>query len=481
MRHIRHLILLLPWLALVLAVACTDDDTFTTSPANHLSFSQDSVSLDTVFSQVPSITKTFWVYNRSGSGIRCASIRLEKGNQTGFRVNVDGSYLGATAGYQMSNLEIRNKDSIRVFVELTSPLANKDVPTRLEDNLLFTLESGVVQKVNLNAFSWDAIKYYNMVVDHDSLISTTRPVIVYGGITVNRGATLTIGAGTTLYFHEDAGIDVHGKLNIQGEADNNVILRGDRLDHMFDYLPYDGVSGQWRGLHFFEESYDNAINYADIHSTYHGVICDSSDVSKLKLSLYNSIVHNCQGYGLKVTHSVVDVVNCQITNALDDCVAVFGGVARLLNCTIAQFYPFDANRGVALRFTNFHEGQTYPLYDFNCINSLVTGYDDDVVMGEADSTANYVFSFDHCILRTPAIEDTVNVRDVVWENIEDTVGCGEKHFKMVDLQKQRYDFRLDSLSTAIGKAAHVEGLTLDRLGVRRDDEPDIGCYEYVKP
>ena len=198
MRHIRHLILLLPWLALALAVSCTDDDTFTTSPANHLTFSQDSVSLDTVFSQVPSITKTFWVYNRSGSGIRCASIRLEKGNQTGFRVNVDGTYLGATAGYQMSNLEIRNKDSIRVFVELTSPLANREVPTRLEDNLLFTLESGVVQKVNLNAFSWDAIKYNDMVVDRDSLISTARPVIVYGGITVNQGATLTIGAGTTL-------------------------------------------------------------------------------------------------------------------------------------------------------------------------------------------------------------------------------------------------------------------------------------------
>lgn len=467
-------------LFIALAVSCTDDDTFTTSTANKLAFSQDSITLDTVFSQVPSVTKTFWVYNRSGSGIRCSSIRLEKGNQTGFRVNVDGSYLGATAGYQVSNIEVRDKDSIRVFVELTSPLNNRETPTRLEDNLLFTLESGVVQKVNLNAYSWDALKYNNMVVDRDSTIATTRPIIIYGGINVEKGATLTIGAGTTIYFHENAGINVHGTLNIQGEVDNNVVLRGDRLDNMFDYLPYDAVSGQWQGIHIFEESYDNVINYADIHSTYNAVVCDSSSVDRLKLSLYNSVLHNCQGYGLLATHSVVDVVNCQVTNTLYDCVAVYGGVARLLQCTIAQFYPFDSNRGAALRFANFKDDHVYPLYDFICANCIVTGYADDVVMGEADSTANYKFSFDHCLLRTPAIDDTVNVRDVVWENPEDTVGCGEKHFKMVDLQQQRYDFRLDSLSTAIGKAAVIESLPLDRLGIWRDEEPDLGCYEYVK-
>ena len=82
---------------LIALFSCTDDDDFTTSPANCLDFSLDTVRLDTVFSQVPTATKTFWVYNHSGSGIRCSSVRLEKGNQTGFRVNVDGVYLGASA------------------------------------------------------------------------------------------------------------------------------------------------------------------------------------------------------------------------------------------------------------------------------------------------------------------------------------------------------------------------------------------------
>ena len=249
---------------------------------------------------------------------------------------------------------------------------------------------------------------------------------------------------------------------------------------MFSYLPYDRVSGQWKGIRFHEPSYENTINYADIHSTYNGIVCDSSGVDRLKLSLYNSIVHNCQGYGVKVVHSVVDVVNCQITNTLMDCLAVYGGAARVMQSTIAQFYSFDANRGAALRFANYDEERILPLYQFDCVNCLVTGYADDVVMGEADSTATYNFSFENCLLRTPAISDTIRVKNVIWENPEDTLTGSVKHFAKMDTENLIYDFRLDSLSTAIGKALPIEGLPYDRLGIRRDEEPDLGCYEYVK-
>ena len=96
----------------ILLMACSDDDSFTTSPSNLLTFSVDSVKLDTVFARVPSSTSTFWVYNKSGNGLRCSSVRLAQGNQTGFRVNVDGLYLGATEGFQTSEIEVRDGDSI---------------------------------------------------------------------------------------------------------------------------------------------------------------------------------------------------------------------------------------------------------------------------------------------------------------------------------------------------------------------------------
>ena len=82
------------------ATACMDDDDFTLSSAHTLSFGTDTLSLDTTFSSVPTPTKMFWVYNRSGKGIKIANVRLRRGNQTGFRVNVDGTYLGQQAGWQ---------------------------------------------------------------------------------------------------------------------------------------------------------------------------------------------------------------------------------------------------------------------------------------------------------------------------------------------------------------------------------------------
>lgn len=457
--------------------ACNDDDSFSASPANLLTFEKDTVRLDTVFSKIPAATKSIWVYNRSGDGIRCASVKLEHGNQTGFRVNVDGVYLGASAGYQVQDVEIRNKDSIRVFVELTSSLQHADEPQKVEDNLIFTLESGVQQKVNLNAFSWDAELLQGVVVHQDSVIQGSKPVVIYGGLTVSEHATLTIAAGTTLYFHNNAGLDVYGKLLCQGTEDKNVVLRGDRIDRMFDYLPYDRVSGQWQGIHFRESSYDNVLEYTDLHSAYNGIMCDSADVAKTKLLLWNSTVHNCQGYGLWAANCKIDIRNSQLTNTLKDCACFVGGDVTILNTTLAQFYPFDAARGSALAFNNQN-----PLVALICFNSLITGYADDVAMGTnvvPDNDFNYLF--DHCIIRTPAVEteESVGFRDVIFEDATDTTTGSWKHFANIDTDNLIYDFRLNSTSAAIGMADPQTAMPTDRNGVRRDDEPDAGAYEYV--
>ena len=262
-------------------------------------------------------------------------------------------------------------------------------------------------------------------------------------------------------------------------------MRGDRTDRMFDYLPYDMVSGQWRGIVFHGSSYGNAVSYTDVHGTYDGIVCDSTDVSRSKLQLYNSTVHNCQGYGLKAVNSAVDVRNCQITNTLNDCVAVFGGKVSLTHCTIAQFYPFDSNRGVALRYAN-HDGDTkLPLERMDCVNTIVTGYGEDMVMAddcstEGDSTV-FNYSFFNSLLRTRKVDDNANIVGTVWEDVKDTAEVlGEKNFRLVDIDMQRYDFHLDSLSYAIDKADKELSLPLDRDGRQRGELPDIGCYEFVK-
>ena len=145
----KDIILFLSFAMVWLMAACQDDDSFTTSPSNLLTFSTDTVKLDTLFSNVPSAAKTLWAFNRSGDGLRCTSIRLERGAQSGFRVNVDGIYLGEDNDYSTNEVEVRNKDCIRVFIEATLPTASIATPEEQSDNLIFTLESGVEQRVNL--------------------------------------------------------------------------------------------------------------------------------------------------------------------------------------------------------------------------------------------------------------------------------------------------------------------------------------------
>lgn len=472
-------------------MSCSDEDSFSISRSDRLSFSRDTVLLDTVFSTVPTSTYTFWVYNNSSDGLRVRQVRLQRGNQTGFRVNVDGTYLDNTTGSLVNNVEIRKGDSIRVFVELTSARTNVDEPQLVEDNLVFFLESGVEQKVNLRAYSWDALIYDDMVIKKDTTISSSKPIIIRRGIKVDSMATLTVNAPTRLYFHSGAGLDVYGRLLVNENAavPGEVVMRGDRTDRMFDYLPYDRVSGQWKGIRIHSSSKGNRIVSADIHSSEYGIVCDSAayDAETERLRLESVTIHNCKGTGLELNNANAWLANCQITNTLGDCVQIYGGKVLMVYCTLGQFYPFSADRGVALRFSNMKNEQHCPLQLLECYNSLITGDAEDEIMGEAgkDTLVAFQYYFQNCILKTPAVdEEDKEVKsfvDVLFETSEDTIN-GRKHFLVIDDGKQYYDFHLDSLSTARKRAVPVSQYPYDRGGAVRGDTPDAGCYQFeAKP
>ena len=426
--------------------ACSDDDSFTTSGNDLLTFSVDTVKMDTVFSNVGSRTYSFWVHNHTGDGIRIGTVRLRNGNQTGFRVNVDGTYLDNTLGSVANDFEVRGGDSICVFVELTARENNALQPQLVEDDLVFSLESGVEQRVNLRSYAWDAISLKDFEIDKDTLIETEKPIVVYGdGINVDSGAGLTL-RNTTLYFHDGAGLTVRGTLNT-----DHVVMRGDRLDHMFDYLPYDRVSGQWRGVSFEGPSKDNQLTDTEIRNAMTAVALDSAaiDTTAQRLTMIRCVVHNAKGDGVSVSNSHIGLYYCQLTNTLGNCLSLKGGIADIDHCTLAQFYPFTASRGAALSFNDSHD-----LW-LMCSNSIVTGYTDDVVMGSHNDTARvFVYRFEDCLLRTPAVaDDTVSFKRIQWETAQDSIQ-GKKHFVTIDERNLIYDFHLDSLSTAQGKGCY---------------------------
>ena len=414
--------------ALTLLTACSDNDSFTTDRSHRLTFTTDTVRMDTLFATVPSATYTFWVHNQSGDGLRLRSVRLERSGQSGFRVNVDGSYLNPV----VNNLEIREGDSLRVFVEVTAFENQSPDPQLVEDNLLFTLESGVEQRVNLRTYSWNAELWQTVDVTADQTIESTTPIVVYGGINVAKDAALTI-KNTTIYFHDGAGITVKGALTVE-----NSLLRGDRLDHMFDYLPYDRVSGQWKGITVNPHAVGCLLLDSELRNAMDGIVADTTTVV-----LSGSTVHNCKGSGLWAHDCVVDIQYSTLSNTLKDCLTLLGCQATLDHVTLAQFYPLSANRGFALRFEPSEQ-----VFSLTCSNTLVTGYAEDVIEGEVDENSKY--SFANCLLRTVVPEDTQFFKNVIWEKKDDDIQ-GKKHFVLVDEDNLIYDFRLKEESPAYEK------------------------------
>ena len=245
MKRISHplllTLLLLPLAAITLTLsACDDEEQFTTDPTATIAFSQDTISFDTLFSRTISTTQRFCVYNHGSKSLRLSTVTLASGGTSGFMINVDGQ-----SGDNIQDVAIGDGDSIFVFVKVLLSAQQSTTPVPCSDDIIFRLESGQESKVHLQASGQDCeVKTAYTFTSDTTLTSVGLPIVVFDSLVVAPTATLTLQEGTTLYFHNGATLIVHGSLRVNGKADSPVIFRGDRLDRMFTYLPYDGLENQ---------------------------------------------------------------------------------------------------------------------------------------------------------------------------------------------------------------------------------------------
>ena len=479
------------WLlcALSAITACDDYDTFTTDRSAVLLFDRDTVAFDTMFTTIGSSTQTLVAYNKGDRGLRIASVRLERGAASPFRVNVDGQDLSQTAQAAAADFEVRRRDSLIVRIEVTLPHFGDTATHTEEDALVFTLESGVAQRVPLSASGLDAIFMRGHVVEADTMLTGSQPIVVYDSLVVAPAATLTIASGTTLYFHDGAGLKVRGRLLAQGTLEAPVVLRGDRTDHMFDYLPYDRLPSRWEGLTIATSSYSNELDYVDLHGACFGVACDSSSLEQSTIVLRNCRIHNVGGHGISAQHVQLTAVNCEVSNTLGHCVYVFGGDVSFAFCTLAQFYPLDARRGDALFVANLMDEVYRPLICADFLSCVITGYADDVIMGSfydprtSDLDINdpqQNFLFDHCFMATVVDDDDPSFIEPQLDDGPATESH-EHNFRLLDTHAFIYDFSPVAASRICGAAstALASIVPADRMGRDRtaDGKPDAGCYE----
>ncbi len=466
-------------LSVLLAASCSEEADFSSNPSLRLQFSCDTLMFDTLFTAVGSPTAKMKVYNRNSSSLRISNVRLASGGSSGFRMNIDGQ-----SSNIISDIEIRKNDSIYIFVEATLDKNSSDVPLFVSDSLLFTLESGVQQGVTLLAFGRDVEFMKGKVFETNSNIARGH-YIIYDSLVVSNGVELTIDAGTILYFHKDAVINVRGTLKAIGEHGSPIVMRGDRTDNMFDYLPYDNIPGQWGGVTFDSLSNNNILKHCDIHSAKYGILVQRGDTSAQRLTIESSIIENFDGNALETVMARVNVSNSLIANARGNCVKVVGGSVEFVHCTIANFYIWK-QRDVALALHNSIDGKPAPLRNALFANCIITGSRTDELMGyltQFGDTLSNIANYRFCssLINTIADEENERFADIVYDD-KSVRPFAKEHFRLIDNEEFRYDFHLSDSTSARGIADshYSQQLRYDLDGVERPlENADAGCFQYV--
>lgn len=398
-------------LAALLFAACDDYDDFTTDPAARLAFSEYAVAFDTVITAEGSSTRTLIVRNYNDAGLRIRAVSLQQGAASPFRVNVDGQYLDGGSG---ADFEVRTQDSIFVRLECTLPDTDRDEVTHYDDRLLFCLESGTVQAVDLSAIGMDVYRWTDRTLSADEVVESKRPILVAGQLTVNEGVTMTVKGGTRLFFRDNGSLLVRGTLKVEGEEGRPVVMRGDRTDNLLWYMPYDNTPDRWNGLVFESTSVGNTLAWLDLHSARWGIRAEKTD-----LTLESCIFHNIAGKyealnnGLYLKECELTAHNTCISNVMGHGLWLVGGKASLDRCTMAQYLIIGSGtKGDALHLANRTDDGEYPIEDYTFKRCLVMGYGDDVISADFvnPTSREEKLLFDECYLNT--VRDPADARFV---------------------------------------------------------------------
>lgn len=478
---------------LLLAFACRKEEDIFDSPSAQLRFSTDSITFDTVFTTVGSVTKNIRVYNPYDERVKIGSIRLQGGESSAFRINVDGS-----PGAIHSNVEIAAKDSLFIFIEATIDPTNQNNPFVITDQIEF-FTNGNRQDVDLVAWGQDA-NYFTPTSFNRNLPDFTcltgpcsdtvapvnitwtkdKPYVIYGFIAIDSLDQLTIEAGTRVYFHQDGGMWVYrgGTLKVNGTQEEPVIFQGDRLEEAYKARP-----GQWDRI-WINEGGANEINHAIIRNGFIGIQAevlpfdDPPYNDPAGLLLRNTRIENCSGFGLLSSIYNIRAENLVVSNCGQYNVVLRGaGNFDFFHCTFSNFFQADSRETpsffVQNSFVTANATQVIGEPQVGLYNSIVYGDLENEFITEVINNGNIELDVRNCILRTnQSVSDTASFKNITLnppnQIFEDPVN---RQLKLIE----------NSVARNIGDLNIANQVMNDILGNSRvaDGQPDLGAYEYT--
>lgn len=501
MKQIFSVVLLI----FIFSIASCRKDFSTLASVGKLEFSKDTVFLDTVFTNIGSSTYNLKVYNRSSNAITIPSIALENGNNSNYRLNIDG-----IPGKSFQNIDILAKDSIYVFIETTIDVNTVNNPL-YTDKILF--DTGINQQdVDLVTLVQDAVFLFpnknaqtmeidslmldgshfaqgRFLNDNELIFTNEKPYVIYGYIGVPKNKTLLMEAGTKVHFHNNSGlvVDKNASLKINGTLETPVTIEGDRLEHYFS-----NIAGQWGTIWLRAGSKNNEINYAIIKNGIAGIVVDSLPVNTNPvLSIHNTQLHNNTAYGIYGRETSIIGSNLVIGKSGQASLAcTIGGSYDFTHCTFANFWENSSRQLPAVLVNNFFQftdanGIEYierrNLNKANFTNCIITGNSNiEFILDKIEGTIfNYQLS--HSMIQFNDVNnlyesknelnfnDNTHYQNIILNSIIAFKNSSQNNFIV--------DESFEGIDRALKNAA--QQIPLDILGKDRSNNPDIGAYQHI--
>lgn len=457
----------------IYTLACEKEE-FYDSGDIKLKFSQDTIMFDTVFTTIGSATRFLTVKNPYNKSVKISSISLAGGNNSPYRINIDGY-----SGTRLDNYELKAKDSLYIFVEVTIDPNESDLPMVVDDSIIFSYKNNY-QDVNLVSWGQDVHIINgneNGIISGSQHWINDKPYLIYNSMLVDTTSVLTIDPGVMLHFHKNSRLYVLGTLITNGTFENPVIFQGDRLEDDYENIP-----GQWDGVWLMAGSRNNVLNFTEIKNAIIGIQVDTLvNETEPTLKLSNSKILNMTAIGIYAQGSTIEAHNNVIANCGQFAVALtIGGSYSFYHCTIANYWGYSTRNTPSVLINNYYvdvnnDIQARPLNNAIFGNCIIYGNKESEVVLDEIPTKDFNYLFDHTLIK---VQDDFSTSD-------------SEHFKNVLVNKDpkftdpyENDFELDTLSFAKdnGKPEYGNMFPFDiNLNNRMNDAgPDLGAFERIE-
>jgi hypothetical protein len=505
----NSLYILLILAILVWVSSCRKDFEYAPSAGN-LSFSKDTVFLDTVFGSIGSSTYTLKVYNNTKDDVLIPSIQLKNGEESFYRLNVDG-----VDGKTFQNIPLYAEDSLFIFIETTISFTEQESSTLLYNDVIVFDTDTNKQQVELVTLAKDAIFLFpnddgsdenkiilgvddggnNIEVNAFNLtnaqlnFSNIKPYVIYGYATVNEGEILTIDSGARVHFHNNSGLLIKngGQLIINGTLSENknilegeVVFEGDRLEPFYENIP-----GQWDGIWFSNGSINNNIDHLTIKNANLGMYIEGYEsLTSPTLTIKNSQIYNSTKHNIKANNTNILAENLVLGGAgKSSLYCANGGAYSFIHSTIANYWNNGFRIEPSLEISNFlkfdenSSGNALLKADFK--NCIIDGNRLQELSLTDNGENEFNFTFQNCNIKfsgtvgqdSPyyAFESDFRYSNILLNGFMDYFQPTKNDLKI----------GLESEVINLGALEFAQETPEDLLGNDRTMAPDLGAFQAI--